>query len=185
MTDNSHALTQITVDTTVMFPRYKPDDLLFLKRFCPPEYARFPDTDIAVATSDGRITLGRFRAHDIHGVTLFQLATPATGPDRPGTAADSVSHNRHCALPSPAQRPPSEQRRLINSHPNSHYNANNALTNAKRKRTLCDIINRKRVFLRCLYTLLATSILTPGRTGQAISGDQSGTAEIRGTSGHC
>ncbi|RCK20105.1 hypothetical protein TH8_19805 [Thalassospira profundimaris] len=76
MTDNSHALTQITVDTTVMFPRYKPDDLLFLKRFCPPEYARFPDTDIAVATSDGRITLGRFRAHDIHGVTLFQLAHP-------------------------------------------------------------------------------------------------------------
>ena len=74
MTDNSHAITQVTVDTTVMFPRYKPNDLLFVKRFFAPEYPFFNNTDIAVATSDGRITLGRFCTHDAQGVILFQLS---------------------------------------------------------------------------------------------------------------
>lgn len=74
MTDNSHAITQVTVDTTVMFPRYKPNDLLFVKRFFSPEYPFFHNADIVVATSDGRITIGRLCKHDANGVILSQLS---------------------------------------------------------------------------------------------------------------
>lgn len=74
MTHTNHALTQITVDTNAMFPRYKPRDLLFLKRLFQADYPFHHNSDIAVITCDGRIVIGRFYKHDAQGVTLSQLS---------------------------------------------------------------------------------------------------------------
>ncbi|PKR57473.1 hypothetical protein [Thalassospira lohafexi] len=74
MTNTSHALTRITVDTTAMFPRFKPHDQLFVKRFFEPDYPFFQNADIVITTSDGRLQIGKFCHHDAHGITITQLS---------------------------------------------------------------------------------------------------------------
>ncbi|RCK32512.1 hypothetical protein TH9_12350 [Thalassospira xiamenensis] len=67
-------MTQFIVDNTIMFPRYKPRDLLFLKRFFEPDYPFHQNADVVIFTSDGRTVIGTFRSHDATGFTVTQLS---------------------------------------------------------------------------------------------------------------
>ena len=87
MTNCSHALSRLIVDTTCMFPRLKPGDELILKHFCPVHDDLVKGDDIACATSDGRMILAQFCQHTARGLLVRQLAR------------ETALHIDHCREP--------------------------------------------------------------------------------------